>query len=336
MARANENATQAGGWMEAGLARRILVVDDDPGIRNLLRDGLALMGFSADLAETLSDARERLRTSRFSLVLCDFELPDGDGLAFLEHLRQVRRDLPFILLTGHDTTSLARDAIAAGAQDFLAKPFTLRELRRLMEQSWARLERDRLRTAELTREVLTGTIRALVAAVDAKDPHTASHSERVCRLALGVGEALRLPKDRLQVLEFSALLHDVGKIAVPESILLKPGPLTEEEWAVIRRHPVRSAEIVSRVGALAEVGTIVRHHHERPDGSGYPDGLEGDAIPPLSRIIALADAYEAMTSDRSYRRAHPPEHAREVIRAGLGLQFDPSAGAAMLSIPELP
>lgn len=284
----------------------------------------------------MTEAISCLRARPYSLVLSDHEMPGGSGLDLLAYVLEVYPDLPFILLTGRDETVLARSAIERGALDFLTKPFRMKDLVRLLEQNQARLERDRHRAADLTAEVLAGTIRALVAAVDAKDPHTASHSERVTHFALCLGKAAGLTPERLRILEFAALLHDVGKIAVPESILLKPAPLDDSEWAVMKQHPIRSARIVGHVGQLAEVAGIVRHHHERVDGAGYPDGLAGEAIPFFSRIIAIADVYEALTADRAYRRAHSPESARAILRSALGLHLDLSLGELFLRLERLP
>ncbi len=318
------------------LSAPILVVDDDPAMRGLLQNTLRFLGYSVDLASNVTEARERVRSRPYSLVICDYEMPGGTGMELLEYLNRVHPDLSLIMVTGHDEIPLARSAIASGALDFITKPFEMRQFARIIEQNFARRQQEQERAARLTSEVLTGTIRALVAAVDAKDPHTASHSERVTLLAGRLGQEIGLPPHRLNVLEFAALLHDVGKIAVPEQILLKPGKLTAAEWAIFKQHPVRSAQIVGEVGQLAEVATIVRHHHERIDGQGYPDGLSGEAIPFLSRLIAIADAYEAMTSDRSYRRAFKRGQARDELRADLGTHFDPMLGEVFLSLDNLP
>lgn len=320
----------------APLSAPILVVDDDAGVRSLLQDTLRFLGYQVDLASNVAEACERVRRRPYSLVICDYEMPGGTGLEFLEYLNRVHPDLSLIMVTGHNEIPLARSAIASGALDFITKPFEMRHFARIIEQNFARRQQEQERAARLTSEVLTGTIRALVAAVDAKDPHTASHSERVTQLAGRLGQEIGLSQHRLSVLEFAALLHDVGKIAVPEHILLKPGKLTDSEWAVFKLHPVRSAQIVGEVGQLSEVATIVRHHHERMDGNGYPDGLSGEAIPFLSRLIAIADAYEAMTSDRSYRRALRVSQARDELRAALGTHFDPLLGEVFLSLENLP
>jgi len=312
----------------------ILVVDDDASLRRMLAAGLAQLGYGVEQAGNISEAASRLRAGRYSMLLCDYEMPGGNGLDLLKYVTQVYPELPFVLLTAHDDTTLARDAIANGAADFLCKPIDFRRVARVIEQNWVRVERDRERSAEVAESILTGTIRALVAAVDAKDPHTARHSERVSRIAVRLGEALGLASDRLRVLEFAALLHDVGKIAVPEQILIKPGRLTPQEWEILKQHPIRSGEIVSEVGQLMEVAKIVRHHHERVDGLGYPDGLSGDNIPEFARIITISDAYEALTSNRAYRPALSPRQALEMIRNNLGVQFDERIGTLFLSLYE--
>jgi len=317
---------------EEPLRAPLLVVDDDPAVRGMIQAGLEALGYAAETAADAAQARECLRERNYSLVLCDYEMPGGTGLDLLEHVSQAHPDLPFILLTGRNETALAKTSIATGATDFLTKPFELAQLARAIEQNWTRFDRDREQAALRTGEILSGTIRALVAAVDAKDPHTATHSERVAALALQLGEAAGLPSERLQVLEFAALLHDVGKIGIPESILLKPGPLNDEEWTLMRQHPVRSAEIVGQVPALREVATLVRHHHERMDGSGYPDGLRGAAIPMLARIICIADVYEALTAARAYRGALPPAQARVIVASSLGAHFDETLGQLFIAL----
>lgn len=312
----------------------ILLVDDDEALRQMLALGLTQLGYDVEQAANVTEARTLLQQHQYSLVLSDYEMPDGTGMDLLAHVSSGHPHVPVVLLTGHDDMPLARDAIACGAADFVTKPFELRQVARVIEQNWVRVERDEERTAALTNSILAGTIRALVAAVDAKDPYTARHSERVSRISGLLGEALGYSPERLRILEFAALLHDVGKIGVPHEILAKPGRLLPEEWEIIKQHPVRSAEIVAEVEPLAEVATIVRHHHERVDGRGYPDGLSGASIPEFSRIIALADAYEAMTANRAYRKALSPEEAQEVIRQNLGTQFDIRFGTVFLGLLE--
>lgn len=184
--------------------------------------------------------------------------------------------------------------------------------------------------------LVADTIRALVGAIDARDPLNASHSWRVTALAMQLGEALGLSRTDMALLQASALLHDVGKLEVPVDILTKPGALTEAEWRVIREHPAAGAAMVARFESLAGAAAIVRHHHERVDGRGYPDGLAGEEIPALSRLVAIVDAYEAMTADRVYRPAMDKRAACDLINSSLGSQFDTGMGLLFLSLQGLP
>ena len=180
--------------------------------------------------------------------------------------------------------------------------------------------------------LLQGAVEMLLAAVDAKDSYTGEHSRRVTRIALRLGRAAGLSAPALRLLEFASLTHDVGKIGVPEATLRKPGGLTAEEWVEMRRHPVVSAEIVAHISDFREVAAVVRHHHERYDGGGYPDGLQAERIPYLARVIALADSFDAMTSKRTYGSPLTPAQAMEIIRENLGSQFDPLLGRLFLTL----
>lgn len=267
-------------------------------------------GCRVDAAVSLTEARELLRFRDYSLVLCSQDLPEDARHELLAHLSQHHPGLPCM---------------------FLPRPLEAAALAELLENIRP-ARRDSLKNDR----TLTETVRALVAAMDSRDPANRKHSQRVTQLALLLGEALELSPDQMELLELAALLHDVGKIAVPEQILAKPGPLDDAEWSVIKQHPTHSAEIVRQVAALAEVARIVRHHHERVDGTGYPDGLAGDSIPTLSQLISIVDAYEAMTADRCYREAMHDSEARRRIREGLGRQFDPRLGEVFLALRDLP
>jgi response regulator RpfG family c-di-GMP phosphodiesterase len=316
-------------------SKPILVVDDDPTFRGMLGRGLSDLKYDVVAVESVSEAKQRLRTGTYLMVLSDYEMGSETGIDLLNYVSEVYPDLPFIMLTGHDEVALARQAIRTGALDFLPKPFNFNQLARLIEQNKERYFHNREQTAQLTHEILSGTIRALVTAVDAKDPYTATHSERVTQIAMQFGKALRLSENQLGILEFAALLHDVGKIAIPDSILRKPGKLDDDEFNIVKRHPIRSAEIICCVESLDVIATIVRHHHERWDGRGYPDHISGEAISLLSRIITLADVFEALTSDRSYRSAMPLDEVRRIIYEGLGQHFDPVLGEAFLMMDNI-
>jgi len=317
------------------ISQPLLAVDDEPAIRRLVQLSLSYSGYTVETANSAAAARAMIQRQAYAMVISDLTMPGGSGLELLQFVRRIAPDTPFVLLTGTSDTATARQAIATGATDFVTKPFRPQDLVRVVEQNWQRAIVKREQQAAFTNEVLTDTIRALVAAVDAKDPYTACHSEAVAALAGRLGRLLDLDPPTLRILQFAALLHDVGKIAVPTAILRKPGALNREEWAVIRKHPEVSAEIVSKVGALYNVATLVRHHHEWLDGSGYPDGLQGEVIPWLTRIISVADAFEAMTSARAYRPAVETATAMELIVQAKGKQFDHQVVEALLQVEDL-
>lgn len=193
---------------------------------------------------------------------------------------------------------------------------------------------ERARTAQLTR-AYRATVRALSNAVEARDAYTGRHAERVTAYGMEIARAVGLPSADAPELEFGFLLHDIGKVAVPDAVLYKPGPLTAEERAVMARHPVVGAQIVGGIEFLAEAAVVVRCHHERWDGTGYPDGLAGDGIPAAARVFAVADVLDALTTDRPYRPAFPLRQAREMILGAAGSHFDPEVVAAFAAIDEV-
>jgi response regulator RpfG family c-di-GMP phosphodiesterase len=332
----------------APLRRRILVVDDDPALRLLLSATLAADEFELRDAASAEEASDTARFWRPSVVLLDVTLPGMDGLAFC---RQVAANPAYgspkvVLLTGTELTTA--EAQAAGAHALLRKPFSPLELVRLVDDIdetepelavGAELDTEQLlvyardlaqmieverQQRRLLQQAYRQTVVALADALEAKDPHTGHHAQRVQLYALALTEAVDPSLLEDPSLEYGFLLHDFGKIAIPDETLDKPGPLTRDEWALMRSHPQLGAEMLASVTLLQGGGIeVVRHHHERWDGAGYPDGLAGDAIPIGARIFALADALDAITSNRPYRRALPWEQALDEILAGTGRQFDP-------------
>jgi cyclic di-GMP phosphodiesterase len=336
--------------------RRVLVVDDDPALRLLLSETLAADAFEVRDVASAEEASDTARFWRPSVVLLDVTLPGMDGLAFCKQLA----DNPgygspkIVLLTGTELTT--EEAQTAGAHALLSKPFSPLELVRLVEEAdetapdlavGAELDseqlfvyaRDLARMIEVERqqrrllqEAYRQTVVALADALEAKDPHTGHHAQRVQLYALALTDAIDSSLLEDPSLEYGFLLHDFGKIAIPDETLDKPGPLTREEWAVMRLHPQLGADMLAGVTLLQGSGLdVVRHHHERWDGRGYPDGLARDAIPIGARIFALADALDAITSKRPYRDALPWEQAMGEIRNGAGHQFDPEVVQAFSS-----
>lgn len=310
---------------------RLLVVDDMEAMRMALEDSLRLQGYEVVSAASGEEALELLRWQRFDLLLTDQAMPGLSGIELAETTARIHPDVPIVLLTGHTDVELAKASLQRGASDFVTKPVNIRELPIVIERNLTRRRLEVARLQEREAQVLFEAIKALASAVDAKDPYTARHSMRVTRLSMVVADAIGLTADEKYVLELSAWMHDVGKIGVPDSILTKASRLTPEEFEVMKAHAAKGGEIVGQIEELSQAADVIRHHHERLDGQGYPDGLRGEAIPLLSRIILIADSFEAMTSDRSYRRSTGRGHAVEELKMHSGDQFDPELVAAFIS-----
>jgi putative two-component system response regulator len=296
----------------------ILVVEDDPANRALLERLMEREGYRTKSVGDGEAALLAVGEHEPDLVLLDIGLPRLDGYEVTRRLRAHVRTLtlPIILLTGRSSLDDVVEGLDAGADDFLSKPFRQPELMARIRSAL------RLRQALVRMDAAHAAVAALANAVEAKDPSTERHCQRLANLAARLGAQTGMDGLDLDAVAYGALLHDVGKIGVPESILIKPAPLDADEWELMRRHP----EIGERICApLASAGTftpIVRHHHERWDGQGYPDGLRGEAIPLGARIVGLVDAFDAMTHDRPYRRAMPTEVAVNELWRESGGQFD--------------
>ncbi len=300
----------------------ILVVDDDEWIRDLMVHTLTDHGYLVEIASNAEDALRLTRSIPFDLVLSDVRMPGMDGIEFSRILHRTHPAIPVVLLTGFGHIDLARLALREGASDFITKPFNLDTISIIVERN---LERKRLEVQKALEQdslIMFKTIQALVAAIDARQKQTALHSKRVTDIAMALGKRIGLNNNEMQCMELAAHVHDVGKIAVPDNILNKCGSLTPEEWVTMRIHSEAGADIVGQVNELSYISDVVRHHHEKVDGSGYPDGLKGESIPVLSRIIAVADAYECMISDRPYRSRLSEEVALVQLAENAGTQFD--------------
>lgn len=312
----------------------ICVVDDDPSTLEFLRVLLSEAGFRRVItATTVQHALHQLQVVCPDLVLLDWHLSDASSA---EVIRQVRRNypdeiIPVIVLTADPSPSVKHQALLAGASDFLNKPFDITEvlLRLQNHLEIRRLHQTRARELELAR---LETLERLARAAEYRDDATGQHIIRVGRLSEQIGRVLGLDEERLFQLRHAAPLHDVGKIGIPDAILRKPGALNREEWQLMRQH----AEIGARIleGCSNPVVEMARQialtHHERWDGRGYPRGLQREQIPLWGRIVAVADAYDAMTNDRPYRPALHPDQAIEIIRAERERQFDPAVVDAFL------
>ena len=308
----------------------VLVVEDDLANRVLLANLLDREGFRAVTAADGEACIHAVGEWNPDLILLDIGLPKLDGLAVCQRLRAVRetRTIPIILVTGRTDLADVVAGLDAGADDFVQKPFRTPELMARIRSA------IRMRQAVVGMETARSVVAALASAVEAKDLSTELHCERLAGLTARLGLEVGLPPEELEALAYGSLLHDVGKIGIPEAILRKAGMLTEEEWTVMRRHPEIGERICRPLVLANAFGPIIRHHHERWDGSGYPDGIRGDDIPLGARIVGLADAFDAMTHDRPYRPGMPLERATDEIRRMAGHQFDPGLTPIFIPIAE--
>jgi putative nucleotidyltransferase with HDIG domain len=331
---------------------RILIVDDDSTVRDVIGVLLGDEGYVCATATSAEQAMDLLHATEFHLVVADMKMPGKDGLWLLDRLRAEQPSTAVIMLTAFGDTEAAVECLRRGAADYLLKPPKVTDLIRSIERALAkrRLElarqryrtslerRVREKTAELSkalREVeasYASTLSALVAALDAREHETSDHSQRVVRYTLAIAERLGVPEADRPDIARGALLHDIGKIGVPDAILLKPGPLLPSEWEEMRRHPQTGYTILQSIPFLQRAAEIVLSHQEKFDGTGYPRQLAGEAIPLGARIFAIADTLDAITSDRPYRKGGPIEKARDEIRRFTGTQFDPRCAEAFLSL----
>ena len=339
----------------------ILVVDDDPAIRALMVEVLREHGHLPSEAMSAAAALQRLRAAPVDLVVSDINMPGMDGVDLLREIKSLRPDTEVIMLTALSDLETAMRTMRLGAIDYLTKPFNIEQVRltvaRALEHRRLLLEnrayraglesRVAERTAALERktgeaedlfrrlnESYQTTLEALATALDTRDAETLGHSVRVASYAVAVAQRMGVTGAGLTDIYRGALLHDVGKIGIPDAILRKPGKLTAAEWHEMRKHPEIGARMLEGIRFLQGAVSIVLCHQERWDGKGYPQRLQGTAIPLGARIFAVVDTLDAMTSDRPYRRALPYETARAEIIQFSGTQFDPGVVERFLEIPE--
>jgi putative two-component system response regulator len=291
------------------MAQRILIVDDDSGARVALETLLRREGFELRIAHDGTTALAECASFRPDLILLDIMMPGMSGFEVCRRIKATpeTRLTPVVLITGLSDTEDRIQGINAGADDFLSKPIDFNELL-ARTRSLLRLKQytDELENAE-------AVLLSLAFGIEARDPYTRGHCERLAQMATRLGERLGVLEEDITALRRAGIVHDIGKVVVPDAILLKPGPLSDQETAVMRRHPVVGEHICAPLRTFRPVLPIIRHHHERYDGSGYPDGLCGEKIPLTARILQLADVYDALTTDRPYRKADVSEVALGIM-----------------------
>jgi putative two-component system response regulator len=322
---------------------KILIVDDEANIRRMLGQRLSREGYVCSEAGSTVEARRAIGANAVALVILDVRMPGQTGLELLTDLVIGYPDLPVIMATAVDDAATAVSCLKKGACDYLIKPFNLEEVSlsvgRALENTRLKTEnRDyrlnlekkvREQTARI-RELFLNSIKAMALALEAKDEYTSDHSRRVAELAAGICKRLGMKEEDTEKVRVAGLVHDIGKIGIKEAILNKPGNLTEDESRQVQSHPRVAASMLVPIVDDSQIIESIVHHHERFDGTGYPDRLAGDGIPRGARILAVADAYEAMTSGRPYRKMISQEKACQEIIRNKGTQFDPVIADALL------
>jgi putative two-component system response regulator len=335
---------EGAGPIVAGTAN-CLIVDDEPSVRRSLTRMLQAQGFHCFEA---GSGREALRvldqTGEIPLIISDMRMPELDGMGFLEAVRQKFPDSSVIMLSGISETTTAVDCLHLGAADFLLKPISLGELQARVTRALEKralvlqnrfyqehLERQVQEQAQRIQELFLQGVQMLARALEAKDAYTRGHSIRVSQYAVATAARLGFAGTELAHIRLGGELHDIGKIGTREAVLHKPGSLTPEEFRQITEHPALGERMLSPLAHESpEVLRIVRSHHERLDGAGFPDGLKGENIPIEARIVAVADAFDAMTTRRPYREAKTPADAMRELRRVAGTQLDPEPVEAFL------
>jgi putative two-component system response regulator len=321
-------------------SKTVMIVDDEPEICLLIGDELSDRGFDCHSLCDPVEAQELLETECCDVLIVDISMPHVTGLDLLAVARRRAPDCKVILMTGHTGSEYLAQALMLGAYDYVNKPFDVVKLAEIVLKATGdegHLPQLPLRAAAAmhlatqTKQAAVDSVRALARAVEAKDPYTQRHSEHVAHYAMSLAEAMDVPAENRKIIHTSALLHDVGKIGVPDNILTKSGKLTADEFEHIRRHPALGADILSHITLFKQVPRIIRHHHEKWDGSGYPDGLAGEEIPWAARLINVADSIDAMLMERTYKPAYDVEQMMMQLRICAGKQFDPAIAAVALS-----
>lgn len=332
---------------------RLLIVDDEAEVRGVLND---LLSGTYECAEAASaeEALAKLRETDHQLVISDITMSGMSGLEMIPHVKIVSPDTVIVMISGMQTIESAINALRLGAFDYLMKPFDLRQAEAAVARAFDHHElivakrryENHLeelvtqRTAELDdalgslENAYRSTLKALTAALETRDAETHGHSERVVTFSLRLGREYGLTATEMKALEFGSLLHDIGKIGVPDAILRKPAKLTEEEWERMREHPLHGQQILRGIKFLEGAARVVAQHHEKWDGSGYPLGLKAEDIDVCARIFAVADAFDAITSDRVYRKGRPYEAAAQELDEWAGRQFDPKIVEAFHRVPQ--
>lgn len=325
----------------------VVVIDDDEAPREMLRDFLDSLGYSNDTFQDLAEAKDFFKTKpEIDLVILDVFLKGKNSLQFIDYLKaNGYSDVPVIIISGAISPEYIQDAITKGVYDFVPKPFTLQQIKERIENAisyclsikqnkkyFAHIEQLLKERTKMLEELAFQSVRALANSIEARDPYTRGHSEQVAQYAAKIAEAFGFEEEAITKLKFAGLLHDAGKVGIPDLILLKPGKLSDFEYSIMKNHPNMSALIVSEITPLQGIIPWIKHHHENFDGTGYPDMLKGDQIPIESQILAIADNYHALSSLRPYRKKLPKNDVISYIESEFGRKFNPALKEKSLEI----
>jgi response regulator RpfG family c-di-GMP phosphodiesterase len=323
----------------------ITVVDDEPLAQDVLVRAARSWHYQCQAASSAEQALQMLEDNLTPIVVTDLRMPGRGGLWLVQEIRRRWPQVGIIVLTaGHDTDATS-ECLRAGAHHYFFKPIKLDEFRHVLETTWrtyrlnqenqrrrSALERAVNRQTRRVRRTFLSAITSLARTMEERDPYTAGHSRRVREYALHLARALHLDSRQRKLLSLAAKLHDIGKVAVPDAILHKPSALTPDEFHIVRQHPEVGERILAPVVRNPPVLAAIRGHHERIDGTGYPDGLRGEQIPLLARLISIPDCFDALTTSRAYRAAMRPEKALEILKAGADTHFDATMVSAFVEI----
>lgn len=315
--------------------KAVLLVDDEPYVLEALLRKLS-GGYKVVTAGSGQEAigiilDQKKGCQEFSVVIADYRMPGMNGVELLNNIKKLCPELVRIMLTGVQDLEAFKAAVnQSEIFRLLVKPCSNGELVKAVNEGV--MEHERLQNSYFTYGHLDNSLEALLSALEARDNIACGHADRVSELSYILGFKMGLTEEQLQNMEYLSMLHDIGKIGIPDNILFKAGPLTDEEWAVIKTHPEKGFKIAQASSELSGVANLILTHHERWDGTGYPLGLKGEEIPLESRIIAVVDAYDVITNDRPYRKARSHKAALQEIKENAGSQFDPNIVNEFLSI----
>ena len=325
------------------MENHILIVDDEKTIYSVIARRLAKEGYPCVMANNGREALGYFYKNNCSLIISDIRMPEMNGLELLRNVKAVRPNMMFIIMTAYPEIEMAVEAIRLGANDFILKPIDLElvafSVKKALDQKKMEEELEayhknleqlvKERTSNLQQALLVikkghlDSVKVLAGAIDAKDPYTRGHSDRVRKMSMRIAMKMGFSEEKLENLVFGALLHDIGKIGIRDEVLQKKGPLSPEEYQYVQQHPLIGVKIIEGIDFFKDKISMIRNHHEQYDGSGYPDGLIGEVIPLEARIIAIPDAFDAMTTLRPHRKAMPVEDVILEMGKGKGKQFDP-------------